>query len=149
MTLKQQLHEVLLTRVEDKLNFYRETLLGLRQSAANETKSTAGDKHETALAMLQIEQENTNQRLEEALLNLSKIKKIDPNIITVSIVPGSLVETNRGYFYISVPGGKLVIGDITVTTLSINSPLGQLLKARNAGDQFFMNGIEYHILSIL
>jgi hypothetical protein len=41
----------------------QKVLADLHHSASNETKSTAGDKHETALAMLQLEQENKRQQL--------------------------------------------------------------------------------------
>jgi hypothetical protein len=42
----------------------QQVLADLKESGANETKSTAGDKHETALAMLQIEQANTRGQLQ-------------------------------------------------------------------------------------
>jgi len=61
MTLKQKAHQHYLQMVNDKISLLRQDLAGLRESGANETKSTAGDKHETALAMLQIEQANKRE----------------------------------------------------------------------------------------
>jgi hypothetical protein len=49
----------------------------LNDSAKNETKSTAGDKHETALAMLQIEQENTRNKLKEIKEQKLQLDRID------------------------------------------------------------------------
>ena len=37
----------------------------LAQDAQNDAKGSAGDKHETALAMMHIEQEKLNQKLAE------------------------------------------------------------------------------------
>ena len=54
----------------------QQRLNDLKESGANETKSTAGDKHETALAMVQIEQANIRKQLEEALAQKAILEKI-------------------------------------------------------------------------
>ena len=55
-----------------------QVLADLKESGTNETKSTAGDKHETALAMLQIEQANINAQLSDALDKKAVLKKLIP-----------------------------------------------------------------------
>ncbi len=59
MTLKQKIHGHTLEIINAKISLLQKVLADLKESGSNETKSTAGDKHETALAMLQIEQANT------------------------------------------------------------------------------------------
>ncbi|MBK7589408.1 MAG: hypothetical protein IPI22_14305 [Bacteroidetes bacterium] len=56
MTFKQKIFQEFLKQIEANIASYQYTLNELKHSMANETKSTAGDKHETALSMLQIEQ---------------------------------------------------------------------------------------------
>ena len=67
MTLKQKVYNHYLQAVNDKIKELQQVLTELKESASNETKSTAGDKHETALAMLQIEQANVQGQLQEIL----------------------------------------------------------------------------------
>jgi hypothetical protein len=64
MTLKQKIYNYYLQVINDKVYMLQQVLADLKESGANETKSTAGDKHETALAMLQIEQANTRGQLQ-------------------------------------------------------------------------------------
>ena len=56
MTLKQKIYKHYQQLINDKVQQLQKVLTDLKESSSNETKSTAGDKHETALAMLQIEQ---------------------------------------------------------------------------------------------
>ena len=126
----------------------QQVLANLKESGSNETKSTAGDKHETALAMLQIEQANTRGQLQEALLQKAALEKIDPAISATMIVNGSLVKTNRGYLFMSIAAGKIAIDDISVISLSPQSPLGQKLMGLKVGEVAGINNIEYVIETI-
>ena len=105
----------------------QQTLADLKESGSNETKSTAGDKHETALAMLQIEQANNRGQLQEVLEQRLALINIKPDIITKKVLLGSYVKTNKGNFYISVALGKLIIDGETVMAISPQSPLGAKL----------------------
>jgi hypothetical protein len=134
--------------VNDKINFLQKTLNDLRDSASNETKSTAGDKHETALAMLQIEQENTNKQLENVLAQKQVIERIVPTTHAIQIVNGSLVKTNKGFLYISIALGKIIVNDTQIIALSSQSPLGQKLSGLKVNDVTEMNGTKYIIENI-
>jgi hypothetical protein len=120
----------------------------LRESASNETKSTAGDKHETALAMLQIEQENTNRQLKELLLQKLILDKINATIKPVAVTQGSLIKTNRGFFFLSIPLGKIVVEDKTIIAVSPKAPLGLKLMGAKAKDHVEINGMTYLIEEI-
>lgn len=65
-------------------------------------KSTAGDKHETALAILQIEQENVNRQLENLLSQKHTIQKIDRATRGKQVANGALVKTSKGYLFLSI-----------------------------------------------
>lgn len=149
MTLKQTIYNHYLLGVNDKIKMLQQVLGDLKDSAANETKSTAGDKHETALAMLQIEQRNVGAQLGDVLDKKALLLKINPLVSVQRIVSGSLVKTNRGYFYVSAALGKLTVNDISVTALSTQSPLGMKLMGLSINDNVQINNTNYIIESIM
>ena len=145
---KQKIYNHYLQVINDKVKSLQNILADLKESGTNETKSTAGDKHETALAMLQIEQANVRAQLKDVQQQKAILEKINPDLSPASIVNGSLVKTNRGYLFMSVALGKAVIDGTTVIALSQQSPLGKLLMGLKAGGLIVINGNSYVIESI-
>jgi transcription elongation GreA/GreB family factor len=148
MTNKQKIYKYYLQLVNDKVSRLQQVLADLKESGSNETKSTAGDKHETALAMLQIEQANTRGQLNDALAQKALLEKINPSLSASVIVNGSLVKTNLGYLFVSVALGKTVIENMAVIALSPKSPLGQKLMGLSVSGVAEINGNRYVIESI-
>ncbi len=148
MTLKQKIYNHYLHLIDEKVNMLQQVLADLKVSGANETKSTAGDKHETALAMLQIEQANTRAQLQEVLTQKAALEKINPILSAFVIVNGSLIKTNRGYLFMSIALGKAVIDNNAVIALSPQSPLGQKLMGLKTGDVALINEMKYSIEEI-
>jgi transcription elongation GreA/GreB family factor len=149
MTLKQKIYNHYLHIIHDKVAMLQKILDDLKESGTNETKSTAGDKHETALAMLQIEQANIRAQLQEVLAQKAALEKINPILSASMIVNGSLVKTSRGYLFISIALGKAVIDNNAVIALSPQSPLGQKLMGLKINEACRINNIEYKIESIV
>jgi transcription elongation GreA/GreB family factor len=145
---KQKIHSHFLQIATDKVQLLQKRLDDLKESGTNETKSTAGDKHETALAMVQIEQANIRKQLEEALAQLNFLEKLNPQIITEKITNGSLVKTNKGFFYISVALGKAMIDGVEIIALSAVSPLGKKMLGLKIGDEFELNGNSFLMESV-
>ena len=131
-----------------KIDALQKNLHDLSDSAGNETKRTAGDKHETALAMLQIEQENNSRQLKEVLQQKAILEKLDAALQTAIIVRGSLVHSNKGIFFIGLGLGKLKVENEIVFAVSPDAPLGKLLLMKKAGDGFQLNNTAYEILSV-
>jgi transcription elongation GreA/GreB family factor len=148
MTFKEAVHTHCIKLVNEKILSLRQVLNDLRESASNETKSTAGDKHETALAMLQIEQENINKQLENVLAQKTAIERIVPANQSSQVANGSLVKTNKGYLFISIALGKITVDDKHVIALSPQSPLGLKLAGLKVNDAIEMNGVKYIIETI-
>ncbi len=148
MTIKEKVYLHYTTLINDKVQLLQQVLADLKESGANETKSTAGDKHETALAMLQIEQANKREQLKEIIAQKTILEKIDPSIIAPVIVNGSLIKTDRGYFFMSVALGKAVVDGIAVIALSPQSPLGKKLMGLSPCHQVEINNTIYIIESI-
>ena len=148
MTLKQKVYNHYLQAINNKIAVLQSILADLKESGTNETKSTAGDKHETALAMLQIEQANVRGQLEEIQQQLVVLKKINPVLSPAIIVSGSLIKTNKGYLFLSIAGGKAVIEGNIVMAISPQSPLGQKLLQEYNGDTVTINTTSYTIQRI-
>jgi hypothetical protein len=149
VTFKEKVHHHFTQLINKKIEHLQQTLAGLKESATNETKSTAGDKHETALAMLQIEQANARAQLKEIQEQKAVLEKINASIVPVAIVNGSFVKTNRGYFYLSVALGKTVVDGVSVIALSQQSPLGSKLFHLQKGQCFSINNNEFIIEELM
>lgn len=143
MTLKEKIYNHYLQVISDKIGQVEKVLADLKESGTNETKSTAGDKHETALAMLQIEQANKREQLKELQQQKAVLEKINPALSPSVIVNGSLIKTNHGYLYLSVALGKAVVDGIAVTALSQHSPLGKQLLHLQKGQTAVINNRQY------
>lgn len=120
----------------------------LAQDAQNDAKGSAGDKHETALSMMHLEQEKLNQKLAEIISQKNIVDKIDADSIHTKIALGSLVQTNEMLFYISAALPKIQIENKTIIAVSPQSPLGSQLIGKNLGDEVEINTNRFQIKSI-
>ena len=150
MTFKQKIHAHCLQLLNDKILGLEKILDELKESGESDTKSSAGDKHETARAMIQIEQENIGKQLNEVLEQKTLLEKITSAAVREGSVvkQGCLVKTNRGYLFLSIALGKIIFEDKPIMVVSPQSPLGMKLMGLNVKDSTAINGINYCIESI-
>ena len=120
----------------------------LAQDAQNDAKGSAGDKHETALSMMHLEQEKLNQKLAEIIGQKNSVDKIDTEAIHNKVVLGSLVQTNEMLFYISAALPKIQLENKTIIAVSPQSPLGSQLMGKSLGDEVVINSNRFQIKSI-
>jgi hypothetical protein len=123
-------------------------IVALTEDSKNDAKGSAGDKHETALSMMHIEQEKLNRKLREVLDQKNLLDKIDSATIATTIIVGSLVKANGIYLYLSVALPKISVEGINIIALSPQSPLGNKLMGNAIGFSFEINGTKYLIESI-
>ena len=147
-TFKQKTHTYYLQLVQDRIDVFRDMISALTEDSKNDAKGSAGDKHETALSMMHIEQEKLNYKLSEVLAQKAVLDKMDPLKVVDSIALGSLVKANGIYLYLSVALPKVVIEGINVIALSPQSPLGSQLMGNPIGFTFEINGTSYCIESV-
>ena len=147
--LKQKLFDLCCESVEQRISTIESSLLEVRESRNNETKSSAGDKYETGRAMLQIEEDNYKKQLHQAFLLRNQLRQIDPTKQKKKAEPGSLVLTNQGMYFISAGLGKVTLADQTFLCISPASPMGQKLIGREKGFQFKFNGTAIRVTEIL
>lgn len=147
-TFKEKTHHYYLQLVQDRIDVFRDMISALTEDSKNDAKGSAGDKHETVLSMMHIEQEKLNHKLSEVLTQKAVLDKIDALKVTDVIVVRSLVKANGIYLYISLALPKITIEGINVIALSPQSPLGAKLMGNPVGFTFTINGTLYCIESV-
>ena len=149
MTFKQKVHERYQQLIQDRIDVFRDMISALTEDSKNDAKGSAGDKHETALSMMHLEQEKLNRKLSEILEQKTILDKIDPLANPLKIALGSLVEANGMLLFISAALPKITIDDRTVIAVSPQSPLGSELLGNEVGFAFQINTTTYTITDIL
>lgn len=147
-TFKEKTHLYYLQLVQDRIDVFRDMISALTEDSKNDAKGSAGDKHETALSMMHIEQEKLNHKLSEVLAQKVILDKIDPLKVLDTIALGSLVKANGIFLYLSTALPKVSIEGINVIALSPQSPLGAKLMGNQVGFTFEINDTRYYIESI-
>lgn len=108
---------------------------GLRSSLEGESKSTAGDKHETGRAMVQMEMEQAALRLSRMEDMQRQWRNLDPGSPRRDVRGGAVVLTDRGGFVIGVAWGPFEgPGDLAWRAISADAPLAVAWAGRGPGD---------------
>lgn len=121
----------------------------LQESLTSESKSTAGDKHETGRAMIQQELEQAvgaQNRASEALVGFRKIAAGAPSEV---VAPGSLVRTSKGWFFTGMALGKVAVDGGSVFCVSLASPVGQALKGAAPSSTVPFQNSSLNVLEVL
>lgn len=146
-SLKERLFLHCENLIAEKVQSLKIALSQITESANNETKSSAGDKHETARAMMQLEQEKLSRQINDALQVQAELSSLPKNTST-SVTKGSLIYTNRGQIFIAVAIGKIEFEKNTVIVISDKSPLALKFTGLKQGASLDFNGVNYQITSI-
>ena len=117
-------------------------------SANEETKSSAGDKYETGRAMAQLEIEKNTTQLREAERLQGMLQAIHKDLVSEIIIPGSLVTTSNGMFYISISIGLIEIDKTPYFIVAPDSPIGKLFMGKKVDDTVSWNNNVYAIQTI-
>ena len=135
--------------LQDKIDIYQDLILSLTEDAQNDAKSSAGDKHETTLSKLHIEQEKIANKLKEALEQQFILSKLDVTQISNNVVLGSLVKTNHLTVLVCIALPKITVDNQTIFAISPQSPLGIQMMHKKVQAEFLVNQVNYKILEIL
>ncbi|QYJ67495.1 hypothetical protein [Flavobacterium litorale] len=146
--LKQKVVHYYKQQVQDREDAFRDMIAALTEDAKNDAKGSAGDKHETALSMMHLEQEKLNAKLGEILQQKAFLEKIDAKIVHNKIAIGGLVKANTMYLFISLALPKITVDGHTIIALSSQSPLGSKVMGMKIGDSFEIGTTTYCIKAI-
>lgn len=146
--IKEKLHQLCMDYVEERIASAEQAIYAARESANDDTKSSAGDKYETGREMMQQEIDRNRKQLDESKKLKQTLDLIDPSKTTDVVQNGSLVHTNYGKFYISISRGQLLLDGCNYFAVSTVSPIGAKLLKQKAGYEFDFNGKQFKIESI-
>ncbi|NRB59632.1 MAG: 3-oxoacyl-ACP synthase [Winogradskyella sp.] len=149
MTVKQQLHQQCETFLNKRLEVIQNTISDIEKALTSETKSTAGDKHETGRAMLQLEREKAGQQLAELQKQFLVLNKINISQNHSTIALGSIVYTTQSNYFISTGVGEVVYNDDTFFAISLGSPIARLLVGKTINETFKFRDKEITITKII
>lgn len=147
-SIKEELYNYCLHHIEEQRAAIQQKINDARDAASEDTKSSAGDKYETGREMMQQQVELNMTRLNEVKKLRETMDHIDPLLKNDIVVPGSMVKTNHGNYYIAISIGKTILDGKTYYIISVASPIGSLLKGRKKGDSFSFNAKEYVIKAV-
>ncbi|HHP7241810.1 MAG TPA: 3-oxoacyl-ACP synthase [Cyclobacteriaceae bacterium] len=133
--------------IEDKIVKIKAEINNVQESANEETKSSAGDKYETARAMAMIEKENLGKQLAELLKQYQILKSIIPGQNHHKTQMGSLIHaSNDNYYFVAISLGFVSINKKTCIVISPVSPLGKVLTEKVVGEKIEFNNQEMTLL---
>ncbi len=116
----------------------KKTIKSIEIALENESKSSAGDKHETGRAMLHLEMEKASQQFEVVTSMKEVLQRIDLKPASNHVRLGSLVDTNQGCYFISISAGQINVNDKAYYAVSTSSPIGAQLLGKTEGEQIMM-----------
>lgn len=152
MTNRLQLKSVLQKHcskfIENKLKTIQNTINEIQESLTSETKSSAGDKHETSRAMLQLEREKAGNQLAEILKTKAIFDKINFEKTSQIIGLGSMVFTSKANYLLAISAGEINLEGTLFYAISPNTPIGQLLIGKTVGDGVSFRDNTFKILSV-
>lgn len=146
--LKEQLYQQCCDYVSKKEAEINKLIADARESSANETKSSAGDKYETTREVLQQEIDLNLSRLNELKKLKTVLDHISPTQTSLTISPGAVVYTSNGNFYISISAGKIEADGTGFYAISSSSPIASKMLGQKAGYSFDMNGKRFVIKAV-
>lgn len=148
LTLKKELYQNCKTHLLQKSKQLQTAIAEIQDAINNETKSSAGDKYETAREMMEQDIEVNMVQLAEVQKQIEILERINPAITATSVVPGSLVKTTSGNYFIAISIGQLKLNEQTFYIISSQSPIGKLLMGQSKNASINFNGKAINILEI-
>lgn len=147
--IKEKLFEYCNNYLQVKLERVEASIISFKQALNGETKSSAGDKHETGRAMVQLEMEKAGQQHLQLLQQKALLEKTDIQMPSEVIRMGSLVLTNQMNYFVAISVGKIELEEQEFYGISPHSPIGKVLLGQQKEAEVFFNGKKIIIESIM
>jgi transcription elongation GreA/GreB family factor len=149
LELKQQLYLKCVQSCNNRLEVVKKSIEEIQESLTSETKSSAGDKHETGRAMLQLEREKAGNQLAEIQKLQEILSKIDISKSSKTICLGSVVLTSSSNYFIAISVGEIIVNNQKYFAISPNTPIGKLLIGKQVGDLLSYREQEFKVVQVL
>lgn len=147
--LKQELLATCQSFVNSRFQAIQKTIDEIQESLTSETKSSAGDKHETGRALLQLEREKAGHQLSEIEKLNQLLSKIDITKSSQIIGVGSAVFTTQANYFMAISAGEIKVQDQSFYAISANTPIGKLLLNKQEGSQIQFRDQKFTIIKVI
>lgn len=133
--VKEFLREYCSKWIRAKESILQGRVAELKNALESETKSSAGDKHETGRAMVHLELEKTARGLAEIQQMHAVLKRIPVSVSRQQKASlGSLVICDTGNYYLGVSAGAISFRNKEYWCISVVSPVGKALMGKAQGE---------------
>ena len=146
--MKEAVCKHIISLLDDKINAAEKAVLSVKESRNNETKSSAGDKHETGRAMSQIELDNNEVQLGKVLNLKRQFLQLDMQKERTIIEPGCMVRTDNATYFISIGLGEIKVNEQVCYAVSLQSPIGRAMENKKTGDVVSFQNRQFEVLEI-
>lgn len=147
--IKKTLFNHCKTHLEKKMKVLRQLKKNLQKDLTYETKSSAGDKYETARAMIQLENEKLSTQIHEIELNYQKLNTIKDFQTSKSISLGSIIFTDKANYFVAIAADFFEVNSKVFYCISSQSPIGKLLIGKKINESIMFNDVQSTILEII
>ena len=147
--LKQKIHQHCLKALQSRIAMAKAGIDEVHEFLLNDDKSSAGDKYETGRAMAHLEIENRQAALQNLIKMQAALHQFNPAKLQTQIVPGALIITDNGIFYITISLGKVMVGKQEVQVISYQAPIIAALKNIDIGGTATFHGNHFTLLDIV
>lgn len=134
--------------VKNRLENIQQTISSNQKALNSETKSSAGDKHETGRAMLQLEMEKAGKQLSNISDLKNTLAKIDVSKKSKIAHLGSVIKTTEVNYFLSISVGQIIVRKEIFYAISISSPIGKILLGKQENDVFNFNSKLIKIIEV-
>ncbi|WP_178988463.1 hypothetical protein [Winogradskyella schleiferi] len=148
MKIKTQLLELCQRYADKRVLGYKNEIDLIKESIENNDK-VSNEEDDSGNSKLLDDLEKNMTYLNDAHKMREQLKLVRPNLVSETVVLGSLVKTDSITFFIALSIGKVELEGSEYYIISLASPLGQLLKHRKKGDEFQFNDKRYLIKEVL
>lgn len=148
MKIKKQLYNTCQDLLNNRLEVIQKMISDIQNSLQSETKSSAGDKHETGRAMLQLEREKAGNQLAEIQKQQEILQKINLEAVPQKVALGSIVYTSQLNYFIAISVGEINIENKKFYAISPSTPISQLLLSKTVGERIKFRSSTFIITKI-
>jgi len=146
--LKQQLKDVCLTVLADRIRTAEQAMTDAQEAAKGEGKSSAGDKYETSRAMAHLNSEMNARQLQEAKHELAELQLLNPSARYSHVTTGAVVVCQEQTYFIALGLGPTVVNEQKITFLSPQAPIASMLHHKRASDSVVFNNKLVEIIEV-
>lgn len=148
--IKEAFIQYLEEQLSGKIRSLQHELDQLRTDIASDSKSTAGDKHETSRAMAQLEMEKLGKQLSDYQQQLQWVRQLQlqEHNSSETVTVGSLIQLSNGWYFLGPGIGKINYPENSVFCISMQSPIGQQLLNKKIGQEITLPNLNLKIVSI-